>query len=107
VEGGVYRFRADTFFGGGRWPLLSCFLGLAYAAVGQRDEALRLLVWAASTATDTGMLPEQVDGHLLAPEYREEWLERWGPVATPLLWSHAMVLRLAAELGVDRGELAA
>ncbi|MFT4280965.1 glycoside hydrolase family 15 protein [Microbacterium sp.] len=107
VEGGVYRFRADTFFGGGRWPLLSCFLGLAYAAAGQRDEALRLLEWAASTATDTGMLPEQVDGHLLAPEYREEWLERWGPVATPLLWSHAMVLRLAAELGVDRGELAA
>lgn len=107
VKGGVYRFRADTFFGGGRWPLLSCFLGLAYAAVGQRDEALHLLEWAASTATDAGMLPEQVDGHLLAPEYREEWLERWGPVATPLLWSHAMLLRLAAELGVDRGELAA
>jgi hypothetical protein len=20
------------------------------------------------------------------------WLERWGPVATPLLWSHAMYL---------------
>jgi hypothetical protein len=22
----------------------------------------------------------------------EPWLERWGPVATPLLWSHAMFL---------------
>jgi GH15 family glucan-1,4-alpha-glucosidase len=107
VDGGVYRFRADTFFGGGRWPLLSCFLGLAYAAVGDRAEALRLLEWAASTATDAGMLPEQVDGHLLAPEYRQEWIDRWGPVATPLLWSHAMVLRLAAELGVDRAEFAA
>jgi hypothetical protein len=53
------------------------------------------------------MLPEQVDGHLLAPEYRQEWIDRWGPVATPLLWSHAMVLRLAAELGVDRAEFAA
>jgi hypothetical protein len=20
----------------------------------------------------------------------EPWIERWGPVATPLLWSHAM-----------------
>lgn len=107
VDGGVYRFRADTFFGGGRWPLLSCFLGLAYAAVGDRTEARRLLEWAASTADDAGMLPEQVDGHLLAPEYRQEWIDRWGPVATPLLWSHAMVLRLAAELGVDRAELAA
>lgn len=107
VDGGVYRFRADTFFGGGRWPLLSCFLGLAYAAVGDRAEARRLLEWAASTADGAGMLPEQVDGHLLAPEYRQEWVDRWGPVATPLLWSHAMVLRLAAELGVDRAELAA
>jgi len=107
VDGGVYRFRADTFFGGGRWPLLSCFLGLAYAAVGDRAEARRLLEWAASTADGAGMLPEQVDGHLLAPEYRQEWIDRWGPVATPLLWSHAMVLRLAAELGLDRAELAA
>lgn len=107
VEGGVYRFASDTFFGGGRWPLLSCFLGLAYEARGDYDEATRLLNWAASTATDTGMLPEQVDGHLLAPEYREKWLQRWGPVATPLLWSHAMVLRLAAELGVEQEECVA
>lgn len=105
VDGGVYRFGADTFYGGGRWPLLSCFLGLAYAAAGERDEALRLLEWAASTATETGMLPEQVAGHLLAPAYRDQWEERWGPVATPLLWSHAMLLRLAAELGLDREEL--
>ena len=105
VGGGVYRFRADTFYGGGRWPLLSCFLGLAYAAAGERDEALRLLEWAASTATETGMLPEQVAGHLLAPAYRDQWEERWGSVATPLLWSHAMLLRLAAELGLDREEL--
>ncbi len=27
------------------------------------------------------------------------WVERWGPVATPLLWSHAMfmIMRAAAE----------
>ena len=98
VEGGVYRFRADTYFGGGRWPLLSCFLGLAKAAASDRDGARVLLEWAASTATEQGHLPEQVDGHLLDPGYRQEWLDRWGPVATPLLWSHAMVLRLAAEL---------
>lgn len=104
VGGGVYRFRADTFFGGGRWPLLSCFLGLAYAAAGDRAEAERLLEWAASTATGEGMLPEQVDGELLDPSFRQEWLDRWGPVATPLLWSHAMVLRLATELGANRKE---
>ncbi|WP_262003050.1 glycoside hydrolase family 15 protein [Microbacterium sp. Mcb102] len=105
--GGVHRFRADTFYGGGRWPLLSCFLGLAYAAAGDVTEARRLLDWAASTADDEGMLPEQVDGDLSAPEYQQEWLDRWGPVATPLLWSHAMLLRLAAELGVEQAEVSA
>jgi hypothetical protein len=29
-----------------------------------------------------------------------QWLQAWGPVASPLLWSHAMYLTLAPELGV-------
>ncbi|MDR2895205.1 MAG: glycoside hydrolase family 15 [Propionibacteriaceae bacterium] len=99
VDGGVYRFRADTFFGGGRWPLLSCFLGLAELAAGDRPTAQHLLDWALSTAAVNGDLPEQVDGgSLLSPEHRQAWIDRWGPVAQPLLWSHAMVLRLAQAL---------
>lgn len=98
VDGGVYRFRADTFFGGGRWPLLSCFKGLAHAARGERDEAQRLLEWAAAQATDTLDLPEQVSDKLLDPSTEQYWIDRWGPVASPLLWSHAMLLRLNAEL---------
>lgn len=100
VEGGVYRFRADVFFGGGRWPLLSCFLGWNLAARGDLDGALRHLRWAAAQAAPDGAMPEQVDGHLLAPEHRQEWLDRWGPVAQPLLWSHGMFLVLADELGL-------
>lgn len=100
VDGGVHRFRADTFYGGGQWPLLSCFLGLAELARGDRERALTLLEWAASTAAPGGELPEQVDRHLLAPDRHQEWVKRWGPVASPLLWSHAMYLRLALELGV-------
>ena len=99
ADGGVYRFRADTFFGGGRWPLLTCFLGLARLASGDRKGALACLTWAAATATPDGDLPEQVDGGLLLhPSDKQQWVDRWGPVATPLLWSHAMVLKLAAEL---------
>ena len=97
-DDGVHRFVADTFYGGGRWPLLSCFLGLGRAAQGDTARARELLEWAASTATSEGYLPEQVDGNLLFPERRAEWLDRWGEVAPPLLWSHAMVLRLAAAL---------
>lgn len=99
VGGGMHRFRADTYFGGGQWPLLSCMLGLAWARAGRPERALELLRWAASTAHDGGM-PEQVERHLLDPSFVDEWVERWGPSADPLLWSSAMFLRLAAELGV-------
>jgi len=100
VEGGVYRFRADVFYGGGRWPLLACFLGWNRAAQGEHAAALRHLRWAAAQADARGELPEQVDGHLLAADHRQEWLDRWGTVAQPLLWSHGMYLVLADELGL-------
>ncbi|MDL9980946.1 glycoside hydrolase family 15 protein [Microbacterium sp. ASV49] len=99
VAGGVHRYLGDTFFGGGQWPLLSCFLGLAHVAAGDRDRASELFDWAAGTATADFDLPEQVGDHLIAPGMRQEWIDRWGPVATPLLWSHAMFLRLGIELG--------
>jgi GH15 family glucan-1,4-alpha-glucosidase len=99
-DGGVHRYLLDTFYGGGQWPLLSCMLGLALSAAGEPDRALDQLRWAASTATAEGFLPEQAGGHLLDPTMTAEWVERWGPVATPLLWSHAMFVRLAIELGI-------
>lgn len=98
--GGVHRYLDDTYYGGGEWLLLAALLGWHYAAVGRTDEALGQLAWVAAHATPEGELPEQVDDHLLAPEREDEWLERWGPVATPLLWSHAMYLTLALELGL-------
>lgn len=100
ADGGMHRFLADTYFGGGQWPLLSCLLGLAWARVGRPERAMELLRWAASTAGADGAMPEQVDRHLLDPSFVDEWVQRWGPSADPLLWSSAMYLRLAVELGV-------
>ena len=100
VDGGVHRFLGDTFYGGGQWPLLSCLLGLAHAGVPDTDRALALLRWAAATVRESGTMPEQVTDHLLDPAFVDEWVERWGPSADPLLWSSAMFLRLAVELGV-------
>ena len=100
VEGGVFRFRADVFYGGGRWPLLACLLGWNRAVAGDRAAALEHLRWAAAQADASGELPEQVEGHLLAGDHRQEWLDRWGTVAQPLLWSHGMFLVLADELGL-------
>ncbi|WP_053207851.1 glycoside hydrolase family 15 protein [Jiangella muralis] len=100
VDGGVHRYAADTFYGGGQWPLLTAFLGWNHAAAGRRAEALASLRWIAAQATPSGELPEQVGHHLLAPDREQEWIDRWGTVATPLLWSHGMYLVLAAELGL-------
>lgn len=100
VGGGVHRYAADSFYGGGQWPLLTAFLGWNQAAGGDTEAAWSSLRWIAAQATPDGELPEQVGHHLLAPERRPEWIERWGTVATPLLWSHGMYLVLAAELGL-------
>lgn len=103
VDGGVHRFSGDDFYGGGLWPLLSALLGWNLARVGHTERAWRHLEWIARQATPEGHLPEQVDDHLLHPEHQADWVVRWGPVATPLLWSHGMFLILADELGVLMG----
>lgn len=103
--GGVHRYLDDTFYGGGQWPLLSCLLGLAFSAAGMADRATEQLRWAAATVDEAGAMPEQVGLHLLDPTMTAEWVERWGPVANPLLWTHAMYVRLAVELGIVEGTL--
>ena len=100
LENGVFRYKEDTFYGGGRWPLLAGFLGLARLSCGQRDAAEEALVWMACAANAGGELPEQVSTRLLHPGRFAEWAQRWGPVASPLLWSHGMYLILADELGI-------
>jgi GH15 family glucan-1,4-alpha-glucosidase len=100
AHGGVHRYLDDTYYGGGEWVLLAALLGWHYLEAGRRDDALAQLAWVAGCASPAGELPEQVDGHLLAPEREAEWVERWGSSARPLLWSHAMFVTLAVELGV-------
>lgn len=102
TDGGVHRFRGDVFYGGGQWLLLSALLGWNLAARGDRNGALHHLRWIADQAGPAGDLPEQVAGHLLHPATRDEWVAKWGPVASPLLWSHGMYLILADELGLAR-----
>jgi GH15 family glucan-1,4-alpha-glucosidase len=101
---GVHRYAADTYYGGGQWPLLSAWLGWYYVRTGRSDEALAIQRWIESQWLSAG-LPEQVQEHLLSPESYAHWLEREGPPAVPLLWSHAMYLVLAAELnGQERAK---
>jgi len=98
--GGVHRYALDTYYGGGEWLLLAALLGWHYVEAGRSHDAWAELTWIARHATPEGDLPEQVPDHLLAPAQFAPWTQRWGPIATPLLWSHAMYLTLALKLGV-------
>jgi GH15 family glucan-1,4-alpha-glucosidase len=107
VGHGVHRHPGDEFYGGGLWVILSGLLGWHFAQVGRLEQARAELDWIAAAARADGELPEQLEEHLLHPRKRAEWLDRWGPPACPLLWSQALFLTLALELGTLRLENAA
>jgi GH15 family glucan-1,4-alpha-glucosidase len=100
-DGGVHRYRLDTFYGGGQWPLLSAALGrvlLRRDGPGDRERSSAIRAWIERQADHRGWLPEQVADHALAPERMAEWQALWGESARPLVWSHAAYLALSAEL---------
>jgi GH15 family glucan-1,4-alpha-glucosidase len=97
-EGGVRRYAGDTFFGGGAWPVLTCSLGLHYARAGRREDARKCLDWSVSRTDSAGQLGEQYGGERRDPEHYRDWVRQWGPPARDLLWSHAMVVLLAADI---------
>jgi len=97
--GGVHRYKEDTFYGGGEWVLLTAWLGWYYAEIGEVAKARDLLTWIEAQANERGELPEQVPRSLNDPDFYQPWVRRWGPIAQPLLWSHAKYLVLHSALG--------
>ncbi len=102
IDGGVKRFPEDTYYGGGRWIILSAWLGWWYVSLGRMEEAKGLLDWIESTADAKGEMPEQVTDIAVDGKFLAMWIERWGPAAKPLLWSHAMHIVLSRMIG-ERG----
>jgi isomaltose glucohydrolase len=95
---GVHRYAHDSYYGGGEWVLLTAYLGWHYIERGQPERARPLLAWIEANTCADDMLPEQVLEHLNYPEMRPVWEERWGPVACPLLWSHAAYMTLSSHM---------
>lgn len=101
--GGVHRYREDTYYGGGAWVLLTAWLSWVESVLGERDNASRHVEWVEAQAAEDGCLPEQVPVALHDPAAYVPWREKWGPIATPLLWSHAMYLIAVDELATPQG----
>ncbi|MCL4515687.1 MAG: glycoside hydrolase family 15 protein [Firmicutes bacterium] len=107
AAGGVKRYAKDTYYGGGEWIILTAWLGWYYTEMGRDAEARKLLRWIEARAGANGWLPEQVPENLNNPEFYPVWQKRWGAIANPLLWSHAMylVLQFALKNNLsDRGQ---
>lgn len=98
VDRGVRRYAADTYYGGGRWLLLTAWLGWYYHEIGRSESARELLEWVEAQAGPDGAMPEQVTDLAEDPGLVRSWETKWGAVATPLLWSHAMHIVLRHEL---------
>ncbi|MGH3383532.1 MAG: glycoside hydrolase family 15 protein [Nocardioidaceae bacterium] len=96
---GVRRYLGDTYYGGGEWLLLTAWLGWVRCAQGNLETARLLRGWIEEQATEEGWLTEQVLDHPQDEQHIAPWQLRWGPVATPLLWSHAMYLILDNAIG--------
>ncbi|MBK7454251.1 MAG: glycoside hydrolase [Anaerolineales bacterium] len=96
--GGLHRYAKDSYYGGGAWIPLTAWLGWYYAelletrpdmeaSLKQKTQACQ--TWIESRAMDRLFLPEQVAENLNFPTYLSTWTDRWGDIASPLLWSHA------------------
>jgi GH15 family glucan-1,4-alpha-glucosidase len=90
--GGIYRYLGDTYYGGGEWLLLTSSLAWHDALTGNARGFEASRAWVRAQALPSEDLPEQTTSAAQDPAMVEPWRRRWGPVATPLLWSHAMYL---------------
>ncbi len=95
LKGGLRRYSTDTYFGSGAWPVLTASLGWHHLNTGNGVEARRCLDWLAERFDDNGNLGEQFGGEHRDLRHYTEWVDRWGPPASDLTWSHAMYVILA------------
>lgn len=93
-SGGIRRYLGDTYFGGNPWHLLTAWLGWHDRLTGDTAGYRAARDWVLGHTSPGTHLAEQVIDEPQAPEFVQEWIDRWGPVADPLLWSHAKFLLL-------------
>lgn len=93
ARSGIHRHVEDVYYGGGAWVLLALWLAWYYFEVGERQRAEDLIAWAEDQADEDCNLPEQVPNPMLASAWHyDDWVRRRGPIAQPLLWSHAQYI---------------
>jgi GH15 family glucan-1,4-alpha-glucosidase len=97
-SGGIRRYVGDTFYGGNPWLMLTAWYGWHQLRSGDDEAARAAAAWVEHRASSVGLLAEQILDEPQAPEFVASWTSKWGPVADPLLWSHAKYILLMTDL---------
>ncbi len=96
-SGGIRRYVGDSYFGGNPWHLLTAWLGWHDRLTGNAAGREHARDWVLAHSSPAAQLAEQLTEEPQAPDFVQPWIERWGPVADPLLWSHAKFLLLESD----------
>ncbi|WP_166870796.1 glycoside hydrolase family 15 protein [Salinibacterium sp. ZJ450] len=95
--GGIRRYDGDTYYGGNPWLLLTAWLGWHDRLAGNDEGHARARDWVVRQASTGGELAEQIMDEPQDAGFVEPWIDRWGPVADPLLWSHAKFILMESD----------
>jgi len=98
-SGGIRRYLGDSYYGGNPWLLLTAWLGWHDRLQGNVGGYSHARDWVRAHQGSCGWLPEQILDEAQDPSAVQPWVNRWGPVADPLLWSHAKYLLMQSDAG--------
>ena len=86
--GGYLRFEQDSYMeGNSPWPIATLWMAMYYLKSGSRKKALECFEFVTKSASNLGMLSEQVDNNTMKPN----WIIGLG-------WAHAMYIITLAEI---------
>lgn len=87
--GGYLRFEKDHYMGGKNpWTIATLWMGLYYKKLGEKEKVKECLEFIVNSASEHGLLAEQVDNHQMQPK----WVIGLG-------WAHAMFIMLLSKGG--------
>ena len=91
-DNGLHRYSSDSYYGGGRWINLTCWLAWYYKKVGKVNRANQLIEFVENCSNSNMELPEQIIDKVYNREYIVRWQEIFGDVICPSIWAHAMYI---------------
>ncbi len=85
--GGYKRFEQDSYMNGNPWTIATLWMIMYHIEKGERNKAIELLNYVVKSATEHGLLAEQINNQTISPA----WVIGLG-------WAHAMFIQIIKQL---------